>query len=212
MRFTEAIRQFEGQPLTRQILEELLSDYRRPSDRISDLVKAGILTKVKAKVYVPGPALKMRGPEPMLLANLIASPSYVSMETALMFWQMIPERVYEYKSAISGRSVNYTTSVGTFRYTHIPLPYFAFGQISVELAPEQVALFGNAEKALCDMVVASKGLLLRSVAQTREWLLEDMRMDRDRLRELQTDKMKQWVDDAPKQDSLNWLIKTLDDL
>ena len=212
MEITEAIRDFEGQPITRQVLLELLKGYKYPQDRTSALVKQGILTQVKAKVYVPGPNLRMQGPEPFLLANHLAGPSYVSATTALSYWQLIPERVFETSSAITGRSRVYSTPVGRFSYTHLPLPYFSFGQRSVEVATRQVALVASAEKALCDQIITTKGLLLRSPAQTRAWLLEDMRMERDALRALRTDQIQEWLADAPKRESLQWLIKTLQEL
>jgi hypothetical protein len=212
MRVEEAIIEYERQPLTRQVLFNLLRDYESPSDKISELVKRGILTLVKAKVYVPGPNLKMRGPEPYLLANQLASPSYVSMETALSHWGIIPERVFEIASAFTGRSRIYETPVGRFRYTRFPLPYFSFGQVSLELAPRQVVLIANAEKALCDTVIATTGLLFRSPRNAKEWLLDNMRMERDILRELNTTGMREWINDAPKKESLGHLIKALEDL
>lgn len=212
MQFTEAIRKFEGQPLTRQILYFLLKDYKRPSDKVNELIKKGILSLVKAKVYVPGPNLKMRAPEPGLLANHLASPSYVSMETALSHWRLIPERVYEITSAITGRSRVYQTSYGRFRYTHLPLPWFSFGQVSTQLAPGQTVLMATSEKALCDTVIATAGLLFRNPGRAREWLLEEMRMDPDVLRTLNTGSIRSWLTEAPKKESLQQLIKALEEL
>jgi predicted transcriptional regulator of viral defense system len=212
MQFTEAIRNFEGQPLTRQILLYLLKDYRRPSDKITELVKQGILRQVKAKVYIPGPGLKMRGPEPFLLSNHLAAPSYVSMESALAYYRLIPERVYGITAAITGRSRAYTTPAGRFRFEHLPLPYFSFGQLSVELAPGQTVLMARAEKALCDTVVVTAGLQLRSRAAAKEWLLEDMRMDSELLRSLDAAIIREWIAEAPKAGSLQQLVKALEHL
>ena len=212
MELTESLRTFEGQPITRQILLHLLKDYTYPADKITDLVKKGILTQVKAKVYISGPKVSIRPPEPFQLANHLASPSYVSMQAALSHWRLIPERVYEVTSATSGRSRLYDTPAGRFRYTHLPLPYFSFGQCSVELLPAQVVLLATAEKALCDTVVATAGLLLRSVRRAKEWLLDEMRMDPDSLQAINTGHLQEWLADAPKKDSLQKLIEALEDL
>lgn len=212
MQFTEAIRQFEGQPLTRQILLSLLKDYKSPSDKITELVKKGILTPVKAKIYVPGTNINMRGPEPDLLANHLASPSYVSMQTALSHWRLIPERVYEVTSAILGRSRVYETVVGRFRYTSLPLPYYSFGQTSVQLSPGQTALMAIPEKALCDTVIVTPGLLFRSIVHAKEWLIEDMRMDADLLSRINLALIGDWISEAPKKESLNQLVKALESL
>jgi len=212
MEFTEAIRNFEGQPITRQVLFSLLRDYKSPSDKITDLVRQGILTQVKAKIYIPGPGMRMQGPEPYLLANHLAAPSYVSMETALSHWRLIPERVYETTSATTARSRVYTTPAGRFRYTRLPLPYFSFGQLSIEMAPGQVVLLANAEKALCDTIIVTSGLLFRSPKVVKDWLLEDMRMERDALRTLDLGRIREWIAEAPKKASLQQLLRALEDL
>lgn len=212
MEFSETIRDFEGQPITRQMLEGLLKDYKRPGDRITDLIKQGILAQLKSKIYIPGPVLKMRGPEPFLLANHLAGPSYVSMEAALAHWHIIPERVYGISSATTGRSKTYSTAVGRYSYIHLPLPYFSFGQRSIEVATRQVAIIATAEKALCDTVIATSGLLFRSIKQVKPWVLENMRMDRDELRKLRPAIIREWLPNAPKKESLEWLVKTLEEL
>jgi hypothetical protein len=53
---------------------------------------------------------------------------------------------------------------------------------------------------------------LRSTKQTREFLLEDLRMDEDMLKTLDLDLLDSWLDDAPKKNSLKMLINTLQEL
>ena len=189
-----------------------MKDYKRPWDKIHELTKQNMLVQVKRGVFVPGPALQIRQPEPYLLANHLAGPSYVSMETALSHWQLIPEQVYETTSAITGRSKTYETPMGRFSYRHLPLPYYSFGQQSLEIAKDQVVLIGTPEKALCDKIIVTAGLLFRSSAEVMDWLTEDMRIEKDRLHTLQTSKMPEWLKDAPKRESLRLLIKTLEKL
>jgi hypothetical protein len=76
----------------------------------------------------------------------------------------------------------------------------------------QVALIATAEKALCDKIVTTSGLLFRSVIQLKEWLLEDMRMEKDVLRRLQPRLIRNWLIKAPKKKTLQLLIKILEDL
>ena len=99
MLIERAIKQFEGQVLTRQILLDLLKDYKRPNDKINELVKQQVLLPVKKGLYVPGTAIDVRQPGPFLVANYLMGPSYVSMESALAYWRLIPEFVYEISSA-----------------------------------------------------------------------------------------------------------------
>jgi len=212
MKFEDQIREFEGQPLNRQILMGMLRDYKRPYDKINELVKQEVLIRVKKGLFVPGPALHLVSPESFLLANHLNGPSYISMETALSHWGLIPEKVFEVTSATVDRSETYDTSTGRFSYIHLPIPYYSFGQQQITLAQNQVALIATAEKALCDKIVTTSGLLFRSVIQLKEWLLEDMRMEKDVLRRLQPRLIRNWISESPKKQTLQLLVKILEDL
>lgn len=212
MGFNEAIRDYAEEPITRQIILDLLKDYKRPYDKINELVKQKILTPVKRGIYIPGDELKIAGPEPFLLANHILGPSYVSMEAALSHWGLIPERVYEITSMTTADSKIYRTPAGRFSYRHLPLPYYSFGIRRVELTERQAVLMASPEKALCDKIVATSGILLRSTRQTKEFLLEDLRMEEDDLQKMDTAAISSWLKNTPKKESLGMLVKTLNNL
>lgn len=203
---------FSEEPLTKQVLLELLKDYKRPFDKINELVKKGILVLVKNGLYVPGTASLVRGPEPFLLANHIWGPSYVSLESAMSYWSMIPERVYEVSSVTTKRSKIYNTPLGRYSYTHLPLPYYAMGIQQISLTDKQHILLASPEKALCDKIVATSGILLRSKKQVSDFLLEDLRISEERLSALNTAEMKSWIPFAPKKSSIEILIQTISEL
>lgn len=212
MEVLEAIRNYSGQPLTRQVLMDVLEEYRRPYDKISELVKQGLLVQVKRGIFIPGPRASMPAPEKLLLANHLWGPSYVSSDSALSFWGLIPERVYETLSMTTNLAKTYRTPVGRFRYIRLPLPYYSFGIQRIEVAPNQMALIAGKEKALCDKIITTPRLILRSMKQAKDYLMEDLRIARDALRELDTRVIRDFSQKAPKQDSIRILIKTLDDL
>ena len=212
MEFKEAIKSYSGQPLTRQILMDLLQDYWRPYDKISELIKQNLLVQVKRGVFIPGPQSSTPGPEKLLLANHLWGPSYVSSDSALSYWGLIPERVYETLSMTTNQAKIYKTPVGRFRYIRIPLPYYSFGIQRVELASRQMTLIASKEKSLCDKIITTPRLKLRSVKQTKEYLTEDLRIGKESLRELNTSVINDFLKEAPKQDSISILIKTLNDL
>lgn len=212
MDFREMIRNYAEQPITKQILLDLLKEYKRPYDKINELVKKAVLIPVKRGVYIPGSNLNMVKPESFLLANHILGPSYVSLETALSHWGLIPERVYEISSMTTQDTKVYKTPVGRFSYMHLALPYYSFGIQKLELTKRQVVLIASAEKALCDKIISTAGLLLRSSKQTMELLIDDFRIEKDMLRNLNNKEISKWVIDAPKKSSLNMLVKTLKEL
>ena len=212
MEFYQQIQSYAEEPITRQVLLDLLKDYRRPNDKLNELVRQGRLTNVKRGIYIPGPNLGLKGPEPFLLANHLTGPSYISMESALSHWGMIPERVFEITSATIKKSRTFQTAAGSFSYIHLPLPYYAFGIRRISLTVRQQVLIASPEKALCDQIIKSADLQLRSLHQTVRYLKEDLRIEEDRLRELSPRVISEWIEDAPKKDSLELLVKTLEKL
>lgn len=212
MDFRTAIETYAGQPLSGQLLMGVLKGYKRPHDKIDELVKQGLLVQVKRGLYVPGPKLKLPVPELFLLANHLYGPSYISLDSALQHWGLIPERVYEVTSATTNPSKKVRTAIGRFIYTGLALPYYAFGIQQVSLTPMQTVLMAGAEKAVCDKIVLTRGVILRSVKQTMELLVEDFRIDTVRLKELDIKMISSWVEDAPKGKSLAMLVKTLQTL
>lgn len=208
----QALRSYGSLPLTHQVVASLLKDYKRPNDKVYALLNEGALESVKKGLYIAGPALTTAKPEPLLLANHILGPSYVSLDTALSYHGWIPERVYEVASMTTKTSRKFTTPLGVFTFTHLSLPYYSFGIEHVRVADEQYAMLASPEKALFDKVITTAGIILRSRKQVLNWLLEDLRITEDRLRECRVQDMRQWVEDAPKADSMRMVIKTIEAL
>jgi len=212
MNFRQLAKPYITVPLTRQVILDLLQNYKRPNDKISELVKSGELISLKKGLYIPGPKIDLAGPEPFLIANHLWGPSYISFESAMSYWGLIPERVYEIQSATMKLSRKFNTPKGRFGYRYLPSPYYSFGINSIELSPGQVALVATPEKALCDKIVTTSGVTLRSIVQTRNLLQDDLRIDLGSLKKLDCKMMRSWIVDAPKKESLKMLIKTLTEL
>lgn len=207
-----SLRSLAGQPITHQVLLSLLKQYKRPNDKVHALLNEGILEPVKKGLYVAGNALQAGKTAPFLLANHILGPSYVSTDAALAYHGCIPERVFEISSVTTKVSRVFHTSMGVFSYTRLPLPYYAFGITRVMLSGEQYALVASPEKAICDKIITTRGLVLRSKKQAQAYLLDDLRMAEERLREMNTPVIQSWLADAPKNTSLQWLIKVIETL
>jgi hypothetical protein len=212
MTFKNKVCVFTEQPLNRQIMMDLLKEYNSPSDKINELVKKGELTIIKKDLYITGPRIYTAKPEPFLIANHLWGPSYVSLEAALSYWGLIPERVYEISSMTTKAAKNYQTPVGRFSYFQAPLPYYSFGIKRVQLTPKQVVLIASPEKAICDLIINTSGLLLRSQRQAREYLVEDLRIDEEMLAEFDLNAICSWIENAPKKRSLTMLVKAISGL
>jgi hypothetical protein len=207
--FQEVIQPFSEGPLTKQILLSVLRDYRRPYDKINELTHQGYLLPIKRGLFIAGPKLRLTRPDPFLLANHLYGPSYVSLESALAYWGMIPEKVMETVSVTTKFAKKYDTPIGRFTYIHMLPPYYAFGIQQVTLTERQQVLMASPEKALCDKIITTSGILLRSKKQTMDLLLEDLRLSETALKELRFDLIEDWSMKAPKQSSIEILAKTL---
>jgi predicted transcriptional regulator of viral defense system len=80
-------------------------------------------------------------------ANKIYSPSYISFESALAYYNLIPEGVFTLTSATTKNTANYASTIGDFSYRHIKSDLF-FGykllnekNFTIKIAePEKVIL------------------------------------------------------------------------
>ncbi|MFN8417584.1 MAG: hypothetical protein U0U66_14740 [Cytophagaceae bacterium] len=213
MDLNQKIRSYASQPLTHQLVLSLLKDYKRPNDKVHELLTKGILQSIKKGLYIAGPSLMMSNrPEPFLLANHILGPSYVSLDTALSYHGLIPERVYEIASMTIKASRTFTTPVGTFTYRKVSLPYYSFGIHQARLSANQYAMVASPEKALFDKIITTPGVVLRSQKNVLDYLLDNLRMDEEPLKGLNTKSMIDWLPDAPKKESLLQVIKTIQQL
>lgn len=123
MEINQLIGIHEEQPLPHQLLMSWLKGYKGPNDKILGLKAQGILEPLKRGLYIAGPSVTDKKPDVMLVANHLLGPSYVSVETALSYYGLIPERVYETSSMTTKASRSFNTAMGLFTYTRLPLPY-----------------------------------------------------------------------------------------
>ncbi len=212
MDFKRRTKELVNAPINRHQLLGVLKEYKRPNDKISELIKKGDLLSLRRGLYIPGPNLDLPVPEPFLIANHLRGPSYVSMETALGYWGLIPERVYEISSVTVKTAKVYKTPVGRFSYLHVKPPYYSYGIKYVQLRTRQAVLIASPEKALCDKIILSPGVLLRSIAQTEDFLMDDLRITKETLQTLDVKAINSWITDTGKKSSLEMLVKTLDAL
>lgn len=212
MDLARLLKDYNDAPLSRQVILHLLKSYKRPNDKISELVKEDELQYVRRGLYIPGPGTDLPIPEHFLIANHLHGPSYVSLESAMSYWGLIPEHVYETSSITLKATKTYKTKIGRFTFRHLDAPYYTFGIQRVLLTERQAALVASPEKAVCDKIVVTAGVSLRSIRQTLDFLVEDLRIEEEALRTLDIGAISSWISDAPKQSSLQMLVKALQTL
>ena len=161
-----------------------LKAYARPRDKITALLHAGSIIRVKKGLYVFGPSFRREAYSRELLANWIYGPSYLSLEYALGRYGMIPERVETLTSVTCGKGRAFHTPAGRFTYWSVPMRAYSIGFDRIEQAGNRGFLMATREKALADKLCQDRSVVIRSFKQLEAYLLEDLRIDPDALRQL----------------------------
>jgi predicted transcriptional regulator of viral defense system len=86
------------------------------------LEQSGEIVRLKKGLYMVSPAVSRREVSPFLLANHIYGPSYVSMQTALRYYGLIPEAVYAVQSMTLGTAKTTPTVRGRLATRTSPRP------------------------------------------------------------------------------------------
>ncbi|MFH1824485.1 MAG: hypothetical protein ABH873_04585 [Candidatus Firestonebacteria bacterium] len=146
--------------------------------------KKGIIERLKKGLYsVKFPEGGPTIPD-LFLANRMYEPSYVSLETALSFYNIIPEETAEVTSVTTGQTKVFKNKQGVFWYFSVKKEAF-FGYILLNLEGFKVNI-AEKEKALVDYIY----LKMRRGEEID--VMED-RFDTDILKQLNWEKVKQYA-------------------
>jgi predicted transcriptional regulator of viral defense system len=119
--------------------------------QLSRWVKGGRLYQLRRGLYTVAPPFQRVRPHPYLVANRLVPGSYVSLQSALGHFALIPESVPVTTSVTTGRPGQWDTPLGTYLFRHIQ-PDFLTGFRRTLLMGGQEALLATPEKALLDLV------------------------------------------------------------
>lgn len=196
-------------PLEYDVLLSHLNDYSYPRNKVSDLVKQGILIRLKKGLFVVSPEFSGETISKELIANHLYGPSYVSCEGALFYHGLIPERTYLVRSASTRRSKKYHTPVGNFEYISIPEHYFPIGIQQRVIKDSYAFLIAGPEKAICDQVLSTSGLRLQSLKAVHLYLFQDLRIDLESVSSLNPDIILECSETGYKKKELLFIYKLI---
>lgn len=181
-----SLKSIETPYIDAQTLLTFFSDYSKPRERILRMVKNGELIRLKNGFYLIDDKIQ-QGANRIIpyeqVANLLYGPSYVSLEWALSFYGMIPERVHTITSMTLGRNKEYKTPIGDFVYYRLSARSYSIG-VTQKQSSDFVGgfLIATPEKSLADLVYTSCGGLNKEELKIE--LLESKRIDIHTLQQL----------------------------
>ncbi len=171
-----------------QALMAEMKHLSHPRRKLKELQNKGYLTRVKKGFYVFSNDFIGRPYSPEIVANLIYGPSYLSLEYALSFYGLIPERVSVYTSVTSQKNKKFQTPIGAFSYSHLHSDLYPYGvgfkyQFSKENG--RPFLIASPEKAVLDLfTLRMKSSAKPSMGDLRVALEDDWRIDVKSLRQM----------------------------
>lgn len=114
-------------------------------------VKKGYVYELKRGIYTLNDDDRKAKLTPDAIASILYSPSYITLEYALSFYQMIPERVTVITLVTTKKTQQFSNRFGHFTYRHIKKSCF---QGFVQRADEfgNPFLIATPEKALLDYI------------------------------------------------------------
>lgn len=148
MKFSDVLSVAGNQPFFETGL--LLAGEVDPTDvrrQLSRWVNAGKIRQLRRGLYTFAPPYQIAAPHPFLVANALVPGSYVSGQSALAYYGLIPEYAPRTISVTLAR-----TSAWDGGYIHHHLaPHLFFGYQSIEVMQGQYAFIALPEKALLDL-------------------------------------------------------------
>ena len=130
--------------------------------------KSGRVLQLRRGVYAVKATYVKHSPHPFLVANILQRASYVSLQSALSYYGMIPEYVPTTTSVTTKRPERFDTPLGRFEFRHVAKHLFT-GFHEIEIGQRLLALIASPEKALVD-------LLYLTPHSDNDTLLRELRM------------------------------------
>lgn len=177
----------KGEEFDYQALLDGLREYNCPRDKITDLLRQRAIIRVKKGIYIFGERYRQRPFSREVLANMTCGPSYVSLDYALHYYGLIPERVEAVTSVTSSRGRRFSTPVGLFIYHRVPMRAYPIGIDRVEIEAGRSFLIATPEKALADKIQADRGTAVRTQVEMSTYLLDSLRIDPEGLERLSSE-------------------------
>jgi hypothetical protein len=155
--------------LLKDLMPEKSSDAKK--SLLKRLCQKGELVHLKSGLYMIPQEQQKFEVSPFTAANYMVRPSYVSLESALSFYNLIPEAVYTTTSVTTLRNKNIDSPLGIFSFSHLKVEHFNFGFYQ-HLEGSSSFLLATPLKALVDYINL-KNKNYQNISQ----MSEDLRLD-----------------------------------
>ncbi|MBI2343879.1 MAG: hypothetical protein HYV02_06080 [Deltaproteobacteria bacterium] len=152
------------------VLKNQFGNFRTFQNQILAWGREGKVHQLKRGLYTLNDDERRVPLSPFLISNILCTPSYVSLESALAYYGLIPERVSQVTAVSPKKTKRFQNYYGAFNYQTLKKEVF-FGYDFVQDRQDLSVLVALPEKAILDKVY-----LDRLVRMEPGYFLEHLRL------------------------------------
>lgn len=172
-----ALSHFRNGPVAYAELEAFYAGtHRTLRHTIVQKEQKGELIRLKKGLYVVSPEASGYPLSMELIAGRLYEPSYLTAESALFYYGLIPARPRIVCSISTKHTRAFENALGRFAYFICSPEYFPLYTNEVTICGSHCCI-ASPEKALCDLIVLTKYLRPRSMKQMSSFLVDDLHID-----------------------------------
>jgi hypothetical protein len=147
------LRNYPHPYLTDSEVENLIDGTRDSRySKVKRMLAQGKLLHIKRGLYcITDEIGYFKKPHPFELAQYIYGPSFISLESALSYHNLIPEAVYTTTSATGKRFKEIKTPLGHFSYQQVPLKDL-YTEVALIKDNENTFFMAKPWRAICDYI------------------------------------------------------------
>ena len=204
------LKEYDSAPVDTAAVKGVLGTYGYPNNKISSLADEGFLIRLKKGLYAVPQEITGAALNKYVVSNNIYGPSYISYQSALYHYGLIPEATVATTAVTFKRSKTFSTPIGIFKYLHVPSAYYSIG---FTIASDAGITYGIAlkEKAVCDLIVLNRGQKLQSKKAMAAFLEENMRVATEEFEDFDINVIEACLDAGIKKSEMRFLKEIVND-
>lgn len=163
---------------TTKMLFEKFKDLGDPHGKIRRMCRDKELIKIVRGLYTDD--VNASG---YLFAQMICSPSYLSFDYALSYYNIIPERVYTYTSAtfMKNKKKTFNNKFGQYDYRDVPKEVYTY-EVKILDSGDYTFKIASKEKALLDKMYDVG--IIKSLDEMEHLIINELRIDNSELKKM----------------------------
>ena len=164
---------------TTKMLFEKYKDLADPQGKIRRMCRDKELVKIVRGLYTDD--VNASG---YLFAQMICSPSYLSFDYALSYYNIIPERVYTYTSAtfMKNKKKTFKNKFGQYDYRDVPKEAYTY-EVKILDSGDYTFKIASKEKALLDKMYDIN--IIKNLDEMEYLVLNELRIESSELKKLE---------------------------